>query len=116
MVATNSVLDTASTARSSVVDTRVASDPKAGESVRIGDAGGPNKAGKSLETVKQEIQAALGQKGAKAAHRFLVLGAGAFGADRLFLCEPFRNGAVDRQVSRGQCGFSVHENGSLSVC
>ena len=43
-------------------DTRVASDPKPGESVRIGDASGPNKAGKSLETVKQEIQAALAKE------------------------------------------------------
>jgi hypothetical protein len=39
--------------------TRVAADPKAGESVRIGDAGGPNKAGKTTESVKQEIRAAL---------------------------------------------------------
>ena len=43
-------------------DTRVAADPKAGESVRIGDAGGPNKAGKTLEAVKQEIQAALAKE------------------------------------------------------
>ncbi len=46
----------------SFYDTRVATTPKAGESVRIGDAGGPNKAGKSLETVKQEIQAALAKE------------------------------------------------------
>ena len=46
----------------SFYDTRVAATPKAGESVRIGDAGGPNKAGKSLETVKQEIQAALAKE------------------------------------------------------
>jgi len=43
-------------------DTRVAADPKPGESVRIGDAGGPNKAGKTLEAVKQEIQAALAKE------------------------------------------------------
>jgi len=40
-------------------DTRVAADPKAGQSVRIGDASGPNKAGKSLESLKEEIQASL---------------------------------------------------------
>jgi len=43
-------------------DTRVASEPKAGESVRIGDAGGPNKAGKTMESVKQEIQAAMAKE------------------------------------------------------
>ncbi|HZN32229.1 MAG TPA: hypothetical protein VFB80_00370 [Pirellulaceae bacterium] len=43
-------------------DTRVAADPKPGESVRIGNAGGPNKAGKTLEAVKQEIQAALAKE------------------------------------------------------
>lgn len=40
-------------------DSRVAADPKAGESVRIGDAGGPNKAGRSLETIKAELQSDL---------------------------------------------------------
>jgi hypothetical protein len=43
-------------------NTRVAADPKAGESVRIGDAGGPNKAGKTLQTIKEEIQAALAKE------------------------------------------------------
>ena len=43
-------------------DTRVATDPKAGESVRIGEASGPNKAGKTLESVKQEIQAAMAKE------------------------------------------------------
>ena len=43
----------------SFYETRVAADPKAGQSVRIGDASGPNKAGKSLESIKDEIQAAL---------------------------------------------------------
>lgn len=43
-------------------DTRVAADPKAGQSVRIGDASGPNKAGKSLETVKEEIRASLSKE------------------------------------------------------
>lgn len=40
-------------------DSRVAADPKAGESVRIGDAGGPNKAGRSLEAIKAELQSDL---------------------------------------------------------
>jgi hypothetical protein len=43
-------------------NTRVAADPKAGESVRIGDASGPNKAGKTLEAVKEEIQATLAKE------------------------------------------------------
>lgn len=43
-------------------NTRVAADPKAGESVRIGDAGGPNKAGKTLEAIKEEIQTALAKE------------------------------------------------------
>lgn len=43
----------------SFYDTRVAADPKAGQSVRIGDASGPNKAGKSLESLKEEIQSSL---------------------------------------------------------
>ena len=43
----------------SFYDTRVASDPKAGQSVRIGDASGPNKAGKSLEAIKEELRASL---------------------------------------------------------
>jgi hypothetical protein len=43
-------------------DTRVAADPKAGQSVRIGDAGGANKAGKSLEAIKEEIQASLAKE------------------------------------------------------
>jgi hypothetical protein len=40
----------------------VAADPKAGQSVRIGDAGGANKAGKSLEAIKEEIQASLAKE------------------------------------------------------
>jgi hypothetical protein len=40
-------------------DTRVGADPKAGESVRVGDAGGKNIAGQSKEAVKEAVQAAL---------------------------------------------------------
>jgi hypothetical protein len=43
----------------SFYDTRVAADPKNGESVRIGDAGGKNIAGRSKESVKEEVQASL---------------------------------------------------------
>lgn len=43
----------------SFYDTRVAADPKAGESVRIGDAGGKNQAGPSRESVKEAVQASL---------------------------------------------------------
>jgi len=43
-------------------DTRVAADPKAGQSVRIGDASGPNKAGKSQEAIKEEIRASLAKE------------------------------------------------------
>jgi hypothetical protein len=43
-------------------DTRVAADPKAGQSVRIGDASGPNKAGKSVEAIKEEIRASLAKE------------------------------------------------------
>ena len=43
----------------SFYDTKVASDPKAGESVRIGDAGGKNKAGPSTESVKEAVRASL---------------------------------------------------------
>jgi hypothetical protein len=46
----------------SFYETRVAADPKAGESVRIGDAGGPNKAGKTREAIKEEIQSALAKE------------------------------------------------------
>jgi hypothetical protein len=46
----------------SFYDTRVAADPKAGQSVRIGDAGGPNKAGKSVEAIKEEIRASLAKE------------------------------------------------------
>jgi hypothetical protein len=46
----------------SFYDTRVAADPKAGQSVRIGDASGPNKAGKTLEAVKEEIKASLAKE------------------------------------------------------
>ena len=40
-------------------DSRVAADPKVGQSVRIGDADGPNKAGRSLEAIKAELQSDL---------------------------------------------------------
>jgi hypothetical protein len=43
----------------SFYDTRVGADPKAGESVRVGDAGGNNVAGKSREAVKEAVQASL---------------------------------------------------------
>lgn len=43
----------------SFYDTRVAADAKKGQSVRIGDASGPNKAGKSQETIKEEVRASL---------------------------------------------------------
>jgi hypothetical protein len=43
-------------------NSRVAADPKAGQSVRIGDAAGPNKAGKTLETIKEELRAALAKE------------------------------------------------------
>jgi hypothetical protein len=43
----------------SFYDTKVAADPKAGESVRIGDAGGKNKAGPSTESIKEAVRASL---------------------------------------------------------
>lgn len=43
-------------------NTRVAADPKAGQSVRIGDAGGANKAGKTTEQIKEEVKAALAKE------------------------------------------------------
>lgn len=43
----------------SFYDTRVAADPKKGQSVRVGDASGPNKAGKSVESIKEEVMASL---------------------------------------------------------
>jgi hypothetical protein len=46
----------------SFYETRVAADPKAGQSVRIGDASGPNKAGKSLESIKEEIRSSLAKE------------------------------------------------------
>jgi hypothetical protein len=46
----------------SFYDTRVAADPKAGQSVRIGDASGPNKAGKTQEAIKEEIRASLAKE------------------------------------------------------
>lgn len=39
-------------------NTRVAADAKAGKSVRIGDADGPNKAGNTKESIKEEVEAA----------------------------------------------------------
>jgi hypothetical protein len=46
----------------SFYDTRVAADAKKGQSVRIGDAAGPNKAGKSQESIKEEIRASLAKE------------------------------------------------------
>jgi hypothetical protein len=46
----------------SFYDTRVAADPKKGQSVRIGDASGPNKAGKSQEQIKEEVRASLAKE------------------------------------------------------
>lgn len=43
-------------------DTRVSTDPKAGQSVKIGEVGGPNKAGKSLEAIKEEIKSSLAKE------------------------------------------------------
>jgi hypothetical protein len=43
-------------------DTRVAAEAKKGQSVRIGDASGPNKAGKSQEAIKEEIRASLAKE------------------------------------------------------
>ena len=40
-------------------DSRVAGDPKSGESVRIGDAGGKNIAGKTVIEVREEIQESI---------------------------------------------------------
>lgn len=46
----------------SFYDTRVAADPKKGQSVRVGDASGPNKAGKTQEAIKEEIRASLAKE------------------------------------------------------
>jgi hypothetical protein len=46
----------------SFYDTRVGADPKAGEAVRVGDADGKNVAGKSKESVKEAVQAALAKE------------------------------------------------------
>jgi hypothetical protein len=43
-------------------DTRVAAEARKGQSVRIGDASGPNKAGKSQEAIKEEIRASLAKE------------------------------------------------------
>jgi DNA repair exonuclease SbcCD ATPase subunit len=43
----------------SFYETRVAADAKKGQSVRVGDASGPNKAGKSLESIKEEVRASI---------------------------------------------------------
>jgi len=40
-------------------DSRVRGQPKAGEAVRVGDATGPNKAGRSLEGTRDEILSSL---------------------------------------------------------
>jgi len=46
----------------SFYETRVAADAKKGQSVRIGDAAGPNKGGKSQESIKDEIRASLAKE------------------------------------------------------
>ncbi len=38
-----------------IYNSKVAANPKPGEAVRVGDAIGPNKAGQTLEGLKQEI-------------------------------------------------------------
>ncbi|MDX1943990.1 MAG: hypothetical protein SFU86_01180 [Pirellulaceae bacterium] len=43
----------------SFYDTRVGADPKQGEAVKIGDAGGKNVSGKSKEAVKEAIEGSL---------------------------------------------------------
>ncbi len=43
----------------SFYETRVAADAKKGQSVRVGDASGPNKAGKSVEAIKEEVRASI---------------------------------------------------------
>ena len=43
----------------SFYDTRVAAEAKKGQSVRVGDASGPNKAGKSFESIKEEVMASI---------------------------------------------------------
>ena len=43
----------------SFYDTRVGADPKQGEAVKVGDAGGKNVAGKSKEAVKEAIEGSL---------------------------------------------------------
>jgi hypothetical protein len=43
-------------------DTRVAGDPKRGQTVRVGDASGPNIAGKTSASVRQEMSKAVGQE------------------------------------------------------
>lgn len=40
-------------------DSRLRATPKAGEAVRVGDAGGPNQTGKSTESIKEQIQSSL---------------------------------------------------------
>ena len=42
-----------------VYESKVRGNPKAGEAVRVGDAIGPNKAGLSQESVKEEILSAI---------------------------------------------------------
>ena len=42
-----------------VYESKVRGNPKAGEAVRIGDVIGPNKAGQSQESIKQEILSAV---------------------------------------------------------
>ena len=41
--------------------TRVGADPRQGEAIRVGDASGPNVAGKSREQIKAEIAGALSE-------------------------------------------------------
>lgn len=41
---------------------RVAGDPRKGEAVRVGDADGPNRAGQTLESVKEEVASSYSQE------------------------------------------------------
>jgi len=40
-------------------ESRIRAKPKAGEAVRVGDAGGPNQPGATLQDVKNAIQSSL---------------------------------------------------------
>ena len=48
------------------VDTTLThAEGKKGQSVRIGDASGPNKVGKSQEAIKEEIRASLAKESSR---------------------------------------------------